>query len=158
MLDRNENFLEVFNNFNEIDSYTDRNKLKQALLNILSNAAKYTHRGEIKVQVIMTSDHSVTVSVKDSGVGIPDDQLPYIFDSFRQVDNSLSRSFSGTGLGLSITKRLFELLNGNIWVESVEGIGSTFTFEIPLIYEPNPQSSLDSSPQRFKERPHFPEF
>ncbi|MEM9774667.1 MAG: ATP-binding protein, partial [Chloroflexota bacterium] len=135
MADRNGNTIQLSNNFIEIEVFTDKGKLKQALLNLISNAAKYTQQGVISIRVFVNADDLVSITISDTGVGIPAEDLPYIFDSFRQVDNSLSRSFTGTGLGLSITKRLIELLNGSIWVNSTVEAGSAFTITIPLVYE-----------------------
>jgi signal transduction histidine kinase/CheY-like chemotaxis protein len=111
---------------------SDQDKLKQIIINLLSNALKFTEEGEVKLSAAR-QDASLNISVSDTGIGIPSDALEYIFDEFRQVDGSSTREHRGTGLGLSITKKLTLLLGGTIDVSSVEGNGSTFTVIFPLI-------------------------
>lgn len=114
----------------------DAGKLRQILINLLSNAVKFTQRGSITIQVrFEQSDgqHAVNMSVSDTGIGIPSDQLSAIFDPFTQVDYSTSRGFGGAGLGLFICKRLIEVMGGNLWVESTEGCGTSFFLHIPLL-------------------------
>lgn len=122
----------------------DSVRIRQILINLISNALKFTEKGEICITVKCLSEnvginHSMIVqfSVKDTGIGIPDDKKELIFESFTQADVSTTRKFGGTGLGLSISKRLTELMNGTITLESEENLGSTFTFEIPLQVSPN---------------------
>ena len=110
---------------------SDQDKLKQIIINLLSNALKFTEEGEVKLSVLL-DDTSLKVAVSDTGTGIPSDALEYIFDEFRQVDGSSTRRHGGTGLGLSITKKLTHLLDGTIDVSSIEGKGSTFTITLPL--------------------------
>ncbi len=104
---------------------TDRQKLRQILLNLLSNSLKYTKNGNVSVTFSQSADY-YAFEVSDNGIGIPEAELPFIFDSFRQADNSLSRAYTGTGLGLAITKRLTELLDGKIEVRSTVNKGSMF--------------------------------
>ncbi|HDN25818.1 MAG TPA: PAS domain S-box protein [Thioploca sp.] len=107
-------------------------RLKQILFNLLGNAIKFTDKGKISVKV--TQDKSMTgFSVQDTGCGMKNADLPYIFDVFRQVDGSSKRAAGGTGLGLAITKRLVELHKGEMVVTSQVGAGSRFTFSIPII-------------------------
>lgn len=113
--------------------YSDQNKVKQILLNLLSNAAKFTHEGQIKVSVSHDID-TLIMSVTDTGIGIPDEALDRIFEDFQQVDTSTTREYGGTGLGLSISHRLAQLLGGDLVASSREGEGSTFTLMIPLQY------------------------
>ncbi len=115
----------------------DQMRIVQIITNLLSNAAKFTpEKGRItlKVNQIEEKDGTATIkiSVSDSGVGISEEQMNRIFDSFEQADNSVTRRFGGTGLGLSITKNLVEMMNGRIWVESELGEGATFHIEIGL--------------------------
>ena len=110
---------------------TDREKLKQVILNLLSNAAKFTEKGEIKVSA-WRANGSMRIAVADTGIGMKKEALEYIFDEFRQVDMSTTRKYGGTGLGLAIVKRLVVLLGGDIGVESEEGKGSKFTITLPL--------------------------
>ncbi len=117
--------------------YGDREKVEQILTNLLGNAIKFTpEEGEISVSAKPFENEGnmdvVAISVKDSGIGIPEDQLERIFEKFHQVEDSLRRSIAGTGLGLAITKGLVEAHHGRIWVESEIGKGSTFTFTLPM--------------------------
>jgi PAS domain S-box-containing protein len=110
----------------------DPDRLHQALVNLIGNAIKFTDQGEILMAVerIDLDRHSITLQfkVQDSGVGIEADQLAGIFDPFVQVDSSLTRRHQGTGLGLAITKKIAELMQGQLWAESTPGKGSTFYF------------------------------
>jgi signal transduction histidine kinase len=112
----------------------DQRRTEQILLNLLGNAVKFTDRGEISVRCVRDGDWVVT-EIQDTGVGIHSQHLQTIFEPFRQVDTGLARKHEGTGLGLSICKRLLECLGGSIFVESVPGRGSTFTFRLPLQWE-----------------------
>jgi signal transduction histidine kinase len=124
----------------------DRDKVKQVLYNLLTNAAKYSPRGGQITLVIaeaelemLPADHPqgrfLRISVSDQGLGIPPEDLPRIWDRFYRVDNSNTRRIGGTGLGLSIAKALVELHGGRIWAESVAGKGSTFSFTVPVATE-----------------------
>jgi PAS domain S-box-containing protein len=119
-------------------------RLNQILINLISNAIKFTHAGEIKVHAQLkkaeNNIYEVEFSVKDTGVGIPKDKIKSIFESFTQADTSVTRRYGGTGLGLTITRQLVELQNGTIFVESHENKGSTFTFTIP--YEKGSEEHL----------------
>jgi CheY-like chemotaxis protein/anti-sigma regulatory factor (Ser/Thr protein kinase) len=112
--------------------YGDPTRLNQILLNLLGNAIKFTEKGAVSLSVSTDVD-KLRFAIKDSGIGIPADQLDTIFNSFEQVNDSITRKHGGTGLGLNISKQLVELQNGRIWVESQENIGSTFFFELPLL-------------------------
>lgn len=111
-------------------AFTDSLKLKQVLLNLCSNAAKFTDTGEIVVTA-EARDRALVITVEDTGSGIPSDQLPHIFDKFRQVDGSPSRKVGGTGLGLAIVKEVTQILGGNVKVTSSLGRGSTFVITLP---------------------------
>ena len=113
--------------------YADQHKLKQILLNLLSNAAKFTPDGNISVHVSCCND-SLVLSVVDTGIGIPHDALERIFEAFQQADTSTTREFGGTGLGLTISHRLANLLGGNLVASSKQGEGSIFTLTIPMNY------------------------
>jgi signal transduction histidine kinase len=110
---------------------SDRIKLKQVLLNLLSNAMKFTNRGGVSV-VVRPHAMGVRVDINDTGIGIRPEHLSVIWEDFRQVDQSRTREFGGTGLGLSITRKLVERLGGTISVESIVGVGTTFTLMLPL--------------------------
>ena len=110
----------------------DEGRMRQILFNLLSNAIKFTSEGgSVTTRIELTSDKMVRVHVTDTGIGIKKEHQDLIFSEFRQVDETYARRYEGTGLGLALTKRLVELHNGTIWVESEEGVGSTFAFEIP---------------------------
>jgi signal transduction histidine kinase len=104
----------------------DENTIYQIFNNILDNAVKYTKSGSIKINVSNDGYNCLTVSVSDTGIGIAEDYLPYIFKSFSQEDKGYSRGYEGSGLGLSLVKKCCELNNLSIEVESIKGIGSTF--------------------------------
>jgi signal transduction histidine kinase/CheY-like chemotaxis protein len=114
----------------------DRSKFKQILYNLLSNAVKFTpEKGRITVGNYLHREESkdyLATWVKDTGIGIRKEDQQAIFEEFRQVDSSYARQHQGTGLGLALTKRLIELHGGRIWVESEPGVGSLFTFLLPL--------------------------
>jgi len=109
----------------------DTRRIRQAILNLISNAAKFTEEGFIRVEAKAT-DSEVIIAVVDSGIGIPPDKLGTIFEPFTQADASTTREFGGTGLGLSITSSFVELHDGRVWVESELGKGSTFYMALPI--------------------------
>jgi signal transduction histidine kinase len=109
----------------------DRRRTLQILLNLATNAVKFTERGAVDI-VAHIADARLVVAVRDTGIGIRPDQLPNLFEAFRQLDASARRHYEGTGLGLHLSKKLLEMLGGTISVESASGAGSTFTFVLPL--------------------------
>jgi signal transduction histidine kinase len=110
---------------------TDRDKLKQSVLNLLSNAVKFTEQGEVRVAA-WREDGLVKLTVSDTGIGMSQEALRYIFDEFRQADMSSTRKYGGTGLGLAIVKKFINLMGGDIVVESEIGKGSKFTITLPM--------------------------
>ena len=110
----------------------DGRRIRQVLLNMVSNAARFTDRGFIRVEARF-DERFVTISVADSGIGIAPDKLSTIFDAFTQADSSPSRKYGGTGLGLAISKSFVALHGGEVWVESQLGEGSTFYFTLPIL-------------------------
>ena len=125
----------------------DENRMRQVVLNLCSNAVKFTERGEVVVVVRPAEApgmaHGIRVEVRDTGVGIPPEAMDRLFQVFSQVDGSYTRRHGGTGLGLAICRRLVTLMGGRIGVESRVGEGSTFWFEVPLPAAPGtPNSSL----------------
>jgi PAS domain S-box-containing protein len=112
----------------------DPTRLQQVLANLLSNAVKFTDKGTISVLVsgkkLGSAAHEICFSVKDTGIGIPEDKMCRLFQSFTQIDSSTTRRYGGTGLGLAITRKLVEMMGGKIWAESRVGRGSTFCFTI----------------------------
>jgi len=109
----------------------DERRIVQVLLNLVGNAIKFTDAGEVKIRVSAV-DGAFIASIADTGPGIPKSQHERIFEEFQQVDGSSTRAKGGTGLGLAIAKKIIELHGGRIWVESVVGKGSTFTFSLPV--------------------------
>jgi len=112
---------------------SDVTRLRQILANLLSNAVKFTNKGEISIIVSSKKEGDsdfIQFAIRDTGIGIPKDRMDRLFQSFSQIDTSMTRKYGGTGLGLAISKRLVELMDGSIWVESEEGKGSTFFFTI----------------------------
>jgi len=113
--------------------YSDRQKVKQIIVNLLSNALKFTHEGGIQITVgYNPAERTASVAVADTGIGISPENHEKIFEDFRQVDDSPSRQYGGTGLGLAICRRLATALGGRITLESTMGVGSTFTLTIPV--------------------------
>ncbi len=110
----------------------DERRLQQVLINLAGNAIKFTQEGQVQVSLLRLSNSEWAMRVADTGAGIPGEAQEYIFDPFRQVDNTITRDNRGTGLGLSITKQLVELMGGRIELESEVGRGSTFTVILPL--------------------------
>ncbi len=115
--------------------YGDEGRLHQILINLVSNAIKYTKEGWIRVTISAPNTQNLVLEVKDSGIGIPFDAQPFIFESFNQVDSSRTRQQEGFGLGLSIVKQLVDLMDGEIYLDSKPNIGSIFTIVLPLLTE-----------------------
>ncbi|MBI2505832.1 MAG: response regulator [Candidatus Latescibacteria bacterium] len=132
--------------------YTDLSRLRQILINLLSNAAKFTEKGNITVAARPAGPDHFALSVTDTGIGIPAQALDYIFEEFRQVDGSTTRKYGGTGLGLSISKKLAQMLGGTIQVESEVGKGSVFTLTLPLQCGPEPAAAQTAAPSGADQR------
>jgi len=112
---------------------TDRQKVKQIVLNLLSNALKFTPTGSVIIGATFDSkSRTIAIMVRDTGVGVPEESRAKIFEDFRQLDNSPTRGHGGTGLGLSICRRLGQMLGGSIDLDSKVGEGSTFTLQLPV--------------------------
>lgn len=114
---------------------TDILKVKQIIVNLLSNAVKFTEKGEIVLAVKKVKNGMLSFSVKDTGIGIEEKNIPLVFEEFQQIDTSHSRKYKGTGLGLPISRRLARMLGGDLVAESEFGKGSTFTLTIPPVYK-----------------------
>ena len=113
--------------------YQDKHKLTQVLANLVSNSIKFTNTGIIELKCYKIGDY-IQVSVKDSGIGIKEEDIPEIFEPFAHIYSSLESKPRGTSLGLCLCKKVVDLLQGRIWAESEFGKGSTFTFKIPMEY------------------------
>ena len=110
----------------------DGKRLKQIILNLISNAAKFTEEGEIAIKAEPSGNGHILISVQDTGIGIKEEDMPKVFEKFRQVDMSSTRNKGGTGLGMAITKRLVEMHGGSIWLASKAGVGTTFFVKLPV--------------------------
>lgn len=110
---------------------SDKQKLKQILTNLISNAIKFTEKGGVAVSLSNTKNNSVEIAIKDTGIGIPKEKQKFIFNAFTQADGGTSRKYGGTGLGLTISNKMVDMLNGKISMASEEGKGSTFLLTLP---------------------------
>ncbi|HAA55067.1 MAG TPA: hypothetical protein DCE42_09930 [Myxococcales bacterium] len=155
LLKPNENTLEIKEVDPFISMFGDRHKIRQCLLNLLSNACKFTHNGTITLSVVVKDDSDdeaprIEFRVQDTGIGMSEEEMARLFEKFEQGDNSTTRKYGGTGLGLAITRNFARLMGGDVWCESEKDKGSTFTFQLPLYhsfpeeYLPNPLLSAPS--------------
>jgi signal transduction histidine kinase len=129
---------------------TDRTRLRQVIVNLLSNAVKFTDSGSVRVEVNQVGEDRITIIVRDTGIGIEPENIPYIFEEFRQIDQSTTRRHSGSGLGLAITKWLIQMMGGHITVTSQLGKGSAFRIDLPriaIVKPATPPPSQASLPQ-----------
>lgn len=120
----------------------DTIRLRQILMNLLSNAAKYTEHGSVRLRIFKENDTHIHLSVHDTGIGISQEDFAVLFKAFEQVDNSTTRVVGGTGLGLPITKWMVTMHQGNIWAESEVGKGSVFHVTLPIDREPDSPTEL----------------
>ena len=133
--------------------FTDEAKVSQVLRNFISNALKFTERGEVRVSVRNGHDDTVVFSVADTGIGIAPDDQPRIFKEWEQVEGKMQKTAKGTGLGLPLSKKLAQLLGGDVYLKSQLGMGSTFFVAVPIryagateaIYVPDVKRELDAS-------------
>lgn len=123
--------LNVTTNLSNSVIINDKNCLRRIIVNLVSNAIKFTDQGEVEVILSELNRQDIAITVRDTGVGISDEEIPYIFEAFRQGDQNLTRKHTGTGLGLAITESLSKMIQGKIEVESQLGEGSKFTLIIP---------------------------
>ncbi|WP_455208972.1 ATP-binding protein [Kaarinaea lacus] len=133
-VDKNNNRLQIKLKSNEQALHADKMRFKQVLYNLLSNANKFTKNGNIDINVnsLTKEDRNcLSIEVKDSGIGMSPEQMNRVFEAFTQADPSISKEYGGTGLGLAISRRICKLMDGEISVDSVEGVGSSFTVVLP---------------------------
>jgi signal transduction histidine kinase/ActR/RegA family two-component response regulator len=132
----------------------DPNRLRQILINLAGNAVKFTQKGGISVSASLAAGGAeglrVQFTVADTGIGIPESQRAAIFRPFHQGDGSITRRFGGAGLGLAITSKLIGLMDGRIWIESLEGEGSTFFFTIPMACAAEPATAAAGESPRVR--------
>lgn len=128
---------------------SDEDKIKQILLNLLSNAAKFTHEGSVVIKVYH-QDNMITVDVIDTGIGMDEDAIERVFEEFQQADTGTTRQYGGTGLGLSISRKLARLLGGDLVAVSKPGFGSTFTLTLPIYFDEPKAEDIDTKPTREK--------
>ncbi len=125
----------------------DSHRVRQVLVNLVGNALKFTHQGEVEIGARLTERDDLHLWVRDTGIGIAADRIDHIFEAFAQADASMSRRFGGTGLGTTICRQLVELMGGRIWVESREGEGTTFHMALPCEISQGPAPNLyDTQP------------
>jgi signal transduction histidine kinase len=118
--------------------HADQMRLRQALLNLMSNANKFTDRGTITIDARQRHEHGcgwITLAVKDTGIGMTPDQMGKLFQEFSQASSATASKYGGTGLGLVISRRFCQMMGGDITVESEPGRGSTFTIRLPRIVD-----------------------
>jgi signal transduction histidine kinase len=126
----------------------DQMRLRQALLNLMSNANKFTERGHIRIDAYQRQENGcdwITLAIADTGIGMTTEQMGKLFQEFSQVHASTSHKYGGTGLGLAISKRFCQMMGGDITVESEPGRGSTFTIRLPRIVE-IPKEAVPANP------------
>ena len=135
LIEKNANKLEVNCADDVGEMHSDLLKVRQTLLNLLSNASKFTSEGVIELTAHRENEGEngdrIIFTVKDTGIGMTPEQMDRLFEAFSQADTSISRRYGGTGLGLAVTRRFCHLMGGDVDVESVPGEGSTFTVELP---------------------------
>ena len=132
----------------------DKDHLREVVDNIVENAIKYTPTGEVSVDITGDDDH-VNISVKDSGIGIPAEDMPHLFQKFYRVENKDTNEIGGTGLGLYLSRRLVEIMGGRIWAESKRKAGSTFYIQLPRIN--NQEAENIASQQMIQSTPNEPQ-
>ncbi|MES1168180.1 MAG: ATP-binding protein, partial [Oleiharenicola lentus] len=136
--------------------HADATKLRQMLLNLLSNASKFTEKGTITLKVSRVSDtETLEFAVIDTGIGMTPEQLGRLFQAFSQADASTSSRYGGTGLGLAISKQFAQMMNGDITVTSESGVGSTFTIRLPATVETKKPKVVNQASPRLTRSP-FP--
>jgi signal transduction histidine kinase len=144
--------LQVDNSTKPLPVYGDPDRLLQVLINLISNAVKFTPRGTVTIQARRAANE-VVVEVSDQGVGIKREDQALLFEKFRQVGDTMTAKPQGTGLGLAISKEIVEVHGGRIWLESEPGRGSTFSFSLPLATHDSLAGEVEDGYERYEENP-----
>ena len=156
LINQNDNRLLVELSDDLGEMHGDVTKVRQGLLNLLSNASKFTSSGQIELKAIRSQKNVkewISFSVLDSGIGMTAEQMDGLFESFTQAEASTTRRFGGTGLGLAITRHFCQMMGGDVLVESEEGKGSTFTIELPATVENAPNDIVSEREETEKNIP-----
>ena len=132
LVEKNNNKFVIKNKAKELKLKNDQTKLRQILFNMLSNAAKFTKKGKITLQVDIEKKTKIKFDIIDTGIGMSEDQLNNVFEEFTQAESSTSKDYGGTGLGLPISKKMTEMMGGEMDVKSTKGEGTTFSITIPI--------------------------
>jgi signal transduction histidine kinase len=146
--ERNSNRVSVFAPHKPILVHADPLRFQQSLLNLVTNACKFTHDGQVNVELSQSSPDRISVAVQDTGIGIPPEQQKNLFRAFTQADDSTTRKYGGTGLGLAISRELCRLMGGDITFTSKPGAGSTFIMEIPAGIMEIPAGPVNAETER----------
>ena len=149
LVDKNSNTMEVSIADDMGEMHADVTKVRQILFNLMSNAAKFTSNGKITLFGERRSGENgdiIRLGVSDDGIGIPEDKLDHIFEEFSQADDTTTKNFGGTGLGLALVRRFCQMMGGDIWVESIEGEGSSFILELPSVVVDAEAAEEDEKP------------
>ncbi len=142
---KNLDLIVSYDNITCMHLHGDPLRLGQVLTNLINNAVKFTNRGEAGIYCKKIGENRFRFDVTDTGIGLTDEEIGRLFLSFSQADKSTTRKYGGTGLGLAISKHLVEMMDGRIWVKSMSGRGSVFSFEVTLFEQPeNTESSVES--------------
>jgi len=138
--------IEICSDVEKLTIEEDRNCLSQILIYLISNAVKFSEKGSILIELNNHID-GISISVKDEGIGIPENQIKYIFDPFRLLEDAYTKSYSGMGAGLAITKLICEMINASVEVQSDPGKGTVFTLKLSqgIIYTENNEDQLDGN-------------
>src|SRR5262249_16618851 len=150
LAEQNKNRLVVESPDNPGSLTVDPMRLRQILLNLLSNACKFTKQGEVKLRVkrVVDGRNWIEIAVADTGIGMTPEQQAKLFEEFTQADSSTARQYGGTGLGLAITRKLARMMGGDVTVASEPGKGSVFTVRLPGNADSQPRSSTGSDGRR----------
>jgi signal transduction histidine kinase len=135
LVDKNKNKFVIKCKTKKLKLKNDQTKVRQILFNMLSNAAKFTKKGTITLQIKPEKKDNLRFDVIDTGIGMSEEQMGKVFEEFTQAESSTSKDYGGTGLGLPISKKMTEMMGGKMEVNSKEGKGTTFSIIIPIVVQ-----------------------